>query len=160
LAEKADIARILAMAAEGRSLDEIHAAQSGGPVSWEPPSEAQQQAEVQNQALQEARGRLNSGSVAPGEEPDPDPVLASFDAANRVRITGGGREQQMAAYLENLFAAAKRGDPRVSAPSMFQVPREEWMAQAKARQVAMHERQRLVERVRQGGSAGDGGRVS
>jgi hypothetical protein len=86
-----------------------------------PPSEA----EVMDRALQEARGKLNIGATAPGEEPEPHPFDAAMAAATQQRDLGRNREQQMGAYLQTLFSSAVKGDPRITSTN-HEDAKEKW----------------------------------
>jgi hypothetical protein len=91
-----------------------HDASEGSPPAETPEPGPPTEAERMNAALQEARGKLNTEAIAPGEEPEPHPFDAAMGAAKQQRDLGRSRESQMSSYLQTLFNAAVKGDPRVT----------------------------------------------
>lgn len=81
--------------------------------------------EAQARALEEARGRLQTGATAPGEEPTPHPADAAKAAADKQRELGRSRGQQSATYLDSLFQAAAAGDPRITS-SNYEDAKNKW----------------------------------
>lgn len=60
--------------------------------------------------LQANRAALSSGGGDPAAEPPGDPRDAALEAASRARVLGQSRPE---AYIEELFAQAASGDPRI-----------------------------------------------
>lgn len=66
------------------------------------------------QALQDARGRLTGGSVAPGTEPTPDPMETALATFQQARTQGSNQEQAMRQAFQVMFDAAVAGDGRIA----------------------------------------------
>jgi hypothetical protein len=99
----------------------------------------------QRRQLQTARGALNADTITPGQQPDQDPIEAAFAAGKNA----GARGSQAAfkAFVDTTFAAAGRGDPRVTTQGTVDTEtNERWLADAHERQTRNKERSSFVPR--------------
>jgi hypothetical protein len=126
-----DVNEIARLLSEGKSMTEIATALDG-PVVDDAAAESRRQ-------LQAARGALNAESASPGEMPDVDPIGRAFkiaDESGHQRGTDG----RMQAYVEGIFEAAQRGDPRVTHEGVVtDEVRRRWHDEAHRRQIANRE---------------------
>lgn len=89
--------------------------------------------------LQRSRGALNAEGAPPGAEPDEDPIERAFRDAEASGAQRGS-DQRMAAFVDTLFRAAERGDPRVvHEGTMDRETVERWHQDGHARQIRNRE---------------------
>jgi hypothetical protein len=130
-----DLGEIARRLAEGEDLSTIAAALDG-PAG---PTPEEQAATEQRRSLQDARGALNAEALPPGQEPTSDPVEDGFRAADASGHQRGS-DGRMDAYLQNVFQAAQRGDPRVvHEGTVDDATRRRWHQDAHRRQIANRE---------------------
>jgi hypothetical protein len=93
-------------------------------------------ASVARSTLQSARGALHAESVAPGQQPNEDPIDSAFRAADQSGYQRGS-DERMQTFVEGIFEAARAGDPRVmTTETPDQATREQWHEAARKRQIA------------------------
>jgi hypothetical protein len=89
--------------------------------------------------LQTARGALNAEAAPVGQQPDEDPVSRAFKLADESGAARGS-DQRAQAYLQGIFEAAQRGDPRVvHEGTVTDDVRQRWHQDAHRRQIANRE---------------------
>jgi hypothetical protein len=85
--------------------------------------------------LQQARGALNADAASPGQEPEADPVERAFKLADESGAQRG-TDARMQAFVEGIFEAAQRGDPRVMSQGVVtDETKRRWMDDAHRRQL-------------------------
>lgn len=127
-----DLGEIARRLAEGQTISEIGAELDGPPG----PSPEEQAATAQRRQLQEARGALNAEAAPPDQEPDEDPIERGFKLADRSGHQRGS-DLRMQTYVEGVFEAAQRGDPRVVHDGTIDdETRRRWHEDAHRRQIA------------------------
>lgn len=70
--------------------------------------------EQQLRDLQDVQSRLSGSSVAPGEEPTPDPMDTALATFHATRAEGGNQTQAMRKAFQVIFDAAAAGDGRIA----------------------------------------------
>jgi hypothetical protein len=127
-----DLGEIARRLAEGATISEIGADLDAPPG---PTAEEQAATEARRQ-LQDARGALNAEAAPPGTEPDEDPIARGFKLADESGHQRGS-DGRAEAYLNAVFAAAQRGDPRVvHEGTVSDEVRQRWHQDAHQRQIA------------------------
>jgi hypothetical protein len=126
-----DVNEIARLLSEGKSMTEIATALDGPVVD--------ENAAAQRRALQEQRGALNAESISPGQEPEADPIDRAFKLADESGAQRGS-DLRMQRFVEGIFEAAQRGDPRVVHDGTIDAEtRQRWHADAHRRQIANRE---------------------
>jgi hypothetical protein len=128
---EADIDRIIEARRQGKLPGQIAAEFNQPPKAGEPDA---------NEALQDARRTLSGDGGPGGTVPDADPIVSGLKAGHDAG--GRGSDRAFQAYVNEVFAGAVAGDPRVvSRGTVDAETNERWMAEARARQVANRDAQ-------------------
>jgi hypothetical protein len=137
-----DLGEIARRLAEGEDLSTIASALDGPPG----PTPEEQAATEQRRQLQDHRGARKAEAAPPGQEPDEDPIERGFRAADQSGHQRGS-DLRMATYVDSVFQAAQRGDPRVvHEGTIDDETRRRWHEEAHRRQIANREQSSMRHR--------------